>query len=87
MITQAQNPMGKDWITTVQGAKLTGFSVTHVRKLAICGLIVGFKRGRDWWVLYDSLMTYKQEIEALGNKKHNAWRAGQPEGRGRKKTQ
>jgi len=85
MSNQAQNPMGKDWLTTTQAARLTGWSATYVRKLAMRGMIVGFKGGRDWWVLQDSLLAFKRDMDALGPEKHNPWRAGQADGRGRRR--
>jgi len=82
MNKQASNPIGKDWLTTKQGARLLGCSASYVRKLAISGMVVAVHAGRDWLVAYDSLMAYKAEIDRLGNAKHNPWRERQ-DGHGR----
>jgi len=82
MSNQAYNPIGKDWLTTKQGARLIGVSASYVRKMAISGMVVAIRSGRDWLVSYDSLMAYKAEINRLGNAKHNPWRE-RPDGHGR----
>lgn len=82
------NPLGKDLITTSQGARLTGWSISYVRRLALQGRITGYKLGRDWWVLQDSLLAYKRQMDTLGKDKHNPWREDLHEvGKGRKSNE
>ncbi len=62
------------WITTREGAALTGYSTAYIRQLAIKGRIEARKAGRDWLIGRESLLAYKRRMEALGSQKHNPWR-------------
>jgi excisionase family DNA binding protein len=73
-----------DWITTSEGAKLTGYSSTYVRMLAGQGRIRARHVGRDWLVSREDLLAHKAKMDALGTDKHNPWREDLDNGRGRK---
>jgi len=50
-----------DWITTEEAAKLSGFNLQHVRRLAREGKIVARKWGKDWMIGKSSLLNYIYE--------------------------
>ncbi|MEJ5311757.1 MAG: helix-turn-helix domain-containing protein [Anaerolineae bacterium] len=78
------NPIGTDWISTRQGATLTGYCREYVTKLAKAGRIRGMKLGHDWVVNREDLEAFKRKMQALGTSKHNPFREDlQAEGRGR----
>lgn len=64
------------WITTAEAAKLTGYNVYHVRRLAARGRVKAEKFGRDWFVDKADILAYVQEIEELGPAKFDPWRTG-----------
>jgi excisionase family DNA binding protein len=39
-----------DWITTTEAARLSGYDMQHVRRLARQGKIGAEKKGRDGWI-------------------------------------
>lgn len=58
-----------DWITTRQGAELTGYSVQHIRELVTTGAVKGQRWGRDWQVSRRSLLAYQKRAEQAGEKR------------------
>ena len=48
-------PWGGDWVTTAQGASLSGYSDAHIRRLAGSGELPVIKRGKTWYVRRDAL--------------------------------
>ena len=63
-----------EWVTTVQGEQLTGYSSVTLRQFAREGRIKAQKWGRDWFLEKGSLLTYVQEMERLGTAKHDPTR-------------
>ncbi|MCS6846526.1 MAG: helix-turn-helix domain-containing protein [Anaerolineae bacterium] len=47
-----------DWITTTEAAEISGYHVNYLRQIIRKRKIKAEKRGRDWWVDKDSLLTY-----------------------------
>ncbi len=68
------NPIGTDWISTLQGANLTGYCRGYVIKLVRAGRIKGAKVGHDWLVNREDLEAFKRKMQALGTAKHNPHR-------------
>lgn len=73
------------WITTDEGAALTGYSAAYVRMLARTGRIPARRVGRDWVVDRKELLAHKARMDALGPDKHNPWREDLDQGQGRKR--
>jgi excisionase family DNA binding protein len=63
-----------DWITTSEGAELTGYSTAYVRILAGAKRIRTRRVGRDWLVSREDLLAHKARMDSLGDQKHNPWR-------------
>jgi excisionase family DNA binding protein len=79
-------PFAEGWITTEQAKTLTGYNQAYARRLASEGIIKARKVGRDWLIEQESLLAYKQEMDALGSQRHNPWRKDlAQQGRGRSK--
>lgn len=73
-----------DWITTSEGAALTGYSSAYIRQLAGGERIKAQRVGRDWLVSRENLLAYKARMDALADQKHNPWRDDLGDGRGRR---
>lgn len=65
-----------EWITTVEAAELTGYSVQYIRRLIKKGRVSGKKWARDWLVKKASLLAYQETMRQLGSSKHDPWRTG-----------
>lgn len=65
-----------EWITTNEAAELTGYSKDYFRKAISRGILKGLKRGRDWFLSKDEVLTYAETMRQLGTAKHNPWRPG-----------
>lgn len=59
-----------DYLTIEKAAELSGFSAYYIRKLARSGKIRAAKWGAAWMIDRPSLLSYKEQMEALGEKKH-----------------
>jgi excisionase family DNA binding protein len=70
--------MTTEWITTQEAKELTGYNLEYIRQMLRAGVIVGDKKGRDWWVDRASIEAYADEMERLGTAKHD------PGGQGRR---
>lgn len=57
--------MVPDYVTTKEAAIALSVTVQHVRRLVRTGKLAGQKRGRDWFVLRDSVERYKARAEML----------------------
>jgi excisionase family DNA binding protein len=78
--------IGEGWATTGEAAALTGYSDAYVRWLASQGRIQAHKVGRDWLVNLQDVVSHKEQMDALGDQRHNPWRDGLAEQeRGRRK--
>ena len=66
------NPL--EWLTINEGSAITPYTPVTVRYLAREGLVKACKRGRDWFLEKDSLLTYAREMQALGTSKHDPTR-------------
>lgn len=76
----------ENWLTTSQAKKLTGYTAIYLRRLANRKQVEARKIGRDWLINQESLLAYKQEMDALGPQRHNPWRKDlAQQGRGRNK--
>ncbi|HOT91538.1 MAG TPA: helix-turn-helix domain-containing protein [Anaerolineae bacterium] len=64
----------QDYVTIQEGAKLSGYCVTQVRRLVAYGRVAGVKMGRDWFVERAALLAYVEEHARLGRQKFNPWR-------------
>jgi len=62
------------WITTIEAANLTGYTIVYIRRLARIRRVEAVKTGRDWLILRSSLLAYKARMDVLGPQKHNPWR-------------
>ncbi len=60
----------KDWITTAEASRLTGYSAITLRLLAREGRIKARKRGRDWFLDKANVLAYAEEMKRLGTAKH-----------------
>ena len=72
------------WISTSEGAVLTDYSEAYIRWLANQGRVEARKIGRDWLVNRESLLAHKEQMDILGEQRHNPWRdelAAQERGR------
>ncbi len=58
-----------DWITTSEAAKISGYSMQHVRLLITSGKVKGQRFGRDWQISRSSLLAYIRKAEKLGAKR------------------
>jgi excisionase family DNA binding protein len=67
-------PIAEGWITTDAAEALTGYSAAYLRRLASQGRITAQKVGRDWLLHRENLLAYHEQMEALGNQRHNPWR-------------
>ncbi|MBN1261580.1 MAG: helix-turn-helix domain-containing protein [Anaerolineae bacterium] len=65
-----------EWITTAEAAEVSGYSLNHIRRLVREGRVRSKKFGRAWMVHRRSLESYAQEMERLGEEKHDPWRVG-----------
>ena len=78
-------PVAEGWVTTDEGAALTGYAAAYVRRLAAEGKVEARRVSRIWLVRRDALLAHKAAHDALGRQRHNPWR---PEliarGRGRR---
>lgn len=61
--------MTDKWLTTLEAARLTGYTSDHVRRLIALGKIEGLKRGRDWLVKQSSLLSHVRKVSKLGAKR------------------
>lgn len=66
--------IGTEWLTTKQGAELTGYSVAYMRQLVHRGMVLARKVGRDWLLNRESLLAHKRKMDDLGEGKHSPWR-------------
>lgn len=64
------------WITTGEAATLTGYSQGYFRQAIARGLLKGKKRGRDWFLSKEEVLTYAETMRQLGPSKHNPWKDG-----------
>jgi excisionase family DNA binding protein len=51
-----------EWITTEEGANLSGYSLQYVQRLARQGHIGAQKKSRTWWVDRDTLVGYLETM-------------------------
>jgi excisionase family DNA binding protein len=80
-------PIVEGWINTEQAETLTGYAQAYLRRLANQGRIEARKVGRDWLINQESLLTYRAQMDALGDQRHNPWREDlTDQGRGRRGT-
>jgi excisionase family DNA binding protein len=63
-----------EWITTKEAAELTGYTSARFRQLALKGVIVARKWGRDWFLNRKSVLAYAEEMDRLGTAKHDPTR-------------
>jgi len=66
-----------EWITSAEAAAITGYHVKYVRRLVRDGKIDGAKRGRDWWIDKESVLSYVEQMRRLGTAKHDPTRRAQ----------
>lgn len=60
------------FVTVVEAARLTRYSVRHIQYLLKTGRVIGRKTGRDWLVDPDSVVTYKGQGYRPGRKPQGA---------------
>jgi excisionase family DNA binding protein len=59
-----------EWITTAEGAKLTGYTVDYIRRLIRSGDVKSRKPwGREWQISKAGLMAHRRKAEKQGNKR------------------
>lgn len=71
MKTHLNIGMDKEWVTTDQAARLSGYSTAYMRQLAQRGRVTAIKVGRDWLINRAELLQFAREMEALGLEKHS----------------
>lgn len=49
-------PWGGDWVSTSYAAELSGYTDSHLRRLAGAGDLPAIKRGKTWYVRRDALI-------------------------------
>jgi len=59
------------WISSQEAAKLTGYTVRYLCKLARDGRLRATKLGRDWLFERESLVKWREKMQKLGAKKHS----------------
>jgi excisionase family DNA binding protein len=59
------------WIGSQEAAKLSGYTVRYLCKLARDGRLRATKLGRDWLFERKSLLKWKERMDKLGVKKHS----------------
>jgi excisionase family DNA binding protein len=59
------------WISSKEAAKLTGYTVLYLCRLARDGRLRATKLGRDWLFERESLLKWKSQMDELGTKKHS----------------
>ena len=79
--------IGDDWLTTNDAAAASGYTADYMRQVALRGLVLAVKVGRDWLLNRAALLEYTQRMDTLGNDKHNPWKEDREDlaraGRGR----
>jgi excisionase family DNA binding protein len=63
--------VSEGWIGSQEAAKLTGYTVRYLCKLARDGRLRATKLGRDWLFERESLLKWKERMNKLGAKKHS----------------
>jgi excisionase family DNA binding protein len=58
-----------NWITTGEGARLTGYTAENIRHLVKAGKVKGQRWGRDWQIDRRSLLAYVRRAAKLGDKR------------------
>lgn len=62
--------VAENWISTTEAARLTGYTVRYIQKLAREGIIEGQKITlRAWLINQESLLAYKEHMEQIGTEK------------------
>jgi len=61
----------KEWLSTEDAAKLTGYHVKYLRRLVRKERIVARKISRDLLINRKSLLAYKAKMDSLGTAKHD----------------
>jgi excisionase family DNA binding protein len=80
-------PVVEEWITIDEAETVTGYARAYLRRLAYQGRVGACKVGRDWLIRRESLLAYKERMDAPGTEKHNPWRDDlAAQGRGRQKV-
>ena len=57
------------YVTTVEAARLTGYTPDHIGLLLRKKVLMGEKRGRDWFVKLESIKTYLASSPKAGRPK------------------
>ena len=80
-------PVVEGWISIGEAETVTGYARAYLRRLATQGRVRACKIGRDWLIRRESLLAYKERMDALGTDRHNPWRDDLvAQGRGRQKV-
>ena len=58
-----------DWISVTEGARLTGYTPEHIRRLVASGKVKGQRFASVWQIDRRSLLTYVKAVEKLGVKR------------------
>jgi excisionase family DNA binding protein len=72
------------WISVAEATEVTEYTEQYVRRLARDQRIRAKKVGRNWRVHRESLLAFYEQMQGLGNQRHNPWREDlAKQGRGR----
>jgi len=72
------NPF-EGWIGTAEARQLTGYTPDYLRRLAREEKVKAEKVGGSFWLFNrESILAWKEEMEALGTAKHSPKRKGAP---------
>ncbi len=63
--------VSEGWIGSQEAAKLTGYTIRYLCKLARDGRLRTTKLGRDWLFERESLLKWRDQMKKLGAKKHS----------------
>jgi excisionase family DNA binding protein len=63
--------VSEGWIGSQEAAKLTGYTIRYLCKLARDGRLRATKLGRDWLFERESLLKWREQMNKLGVKKHS----------------
>ncbi len=60
-----------EWITADEAAIITPYTAANIRKALRRGIIDGVKRAGVWFVLRGEVIKYVEQMQSLGDKKHD----------------
>ena len=62
--------VAEGWIDTREAAEVTGYTVRYLQRLARDSKVEAVKLGRDWFFNRESVVSWRERMDALDTKKH-----------------